>query len=469
MKAWHRLLLTLLLWVELEGAVVMANCIVTDPEYGDTGRCVCPANVLQKPLQMMMCMQMSELELQDGVLQLDSKYLSFQGSDEIGALALLPLERILLTRVRIPGVFLSTLLNTLPRTEVHQFDLTDTTLEALPHPPNPTEPCPVTSLRMDRVTFDPSLLRPPMHPLNAWLLSSLTHLTLRAVPGGLSLGNEACATIAMLANVTELDLSENSLTDESLVDLSRCLSSSVPPVSSLGLSVLRLGQNQVRSLEGLCPLLRASPNLTELDLSQNSLDGSAFGSACLNSTGQLKTLNLSSTGIQTAVGLVPAGVEVLDLSGNRLREFRNPPEGLRELYLSNNHLSLLPDLTGASQLQLLSLDGNRLTDLSGETSFRLVLDRLLELRVGRNPFTCGCEVIKSVELLRGNRNKVLDWPDDFLCTPLASNSTTLRLEDLDLTNCDQAVDETSSSGMKMNVNVALCMSVVVVAVTAILE
>ncbi|XP_041937846.1 toll-like receptor 2 [Alosa sapidissima] len=468
MKAWHRLLLALLLWVELKGDVVMAICMVSDSEYGDTGRCVCAADSLQKPLQMMMCLQMSELELQDGVLQLQSKFLSMQDSDEIAALVFLPLERILFTRVRIPGVFLSALLNTLPKTKVHHLDFTQTTLEALTHPPNPTEPCPVTALRMDRVTFDPSLLLPPMHPLYAWLLSSLNHLTLRGVPGGLLLGNEACATIAMLANVTELDLSENGLTDESLVNLTRCISSSAPPVSSLGLSVLRLSQNQVRSLEGLCPLLQASPNLAELDLSQNTLDGSAFGSDCLNSTGQLKTLNLSSTGIQTADGLVPAGVEVLDLSGNRLWEFRNPPEGLRELYLSNNLLSLLPDLTRASQLQFLSLDGNRLTDLSSATSFGLVLDRLLELRVGRNPFTCGCEIIESVELLRGNRNKVLDWPDAFLCTPLASNSTTLRLEDLELTDCDQAMDE-ASSGMKMNVDVALCMSVVVAAVTLMLE
>lgn len=438
----------------------MAECIHTDIENDDMGRCVCTADTLQNLVDMLVCLPLSELELQDGVLQLSDEYLSLQDSPEIQGFSELPLERILFTRVRISGSFLSVLLNILPKTNVRQLDFTEATLEALPHPHNPTQPSPITNLRMERVTFDPSLF-----PLNVWLLSSLTHLTLRGMPGVLLLGNEDCVNTPLFTNLTELDISESSLTDESLANLSHCLLSPFMPPASLSISVLRLSHNQLRTLQGLCPLLQASPYLVELDLSHNTLNDSAFGFSYFNSSNKLRSLNLSYMGIQATDGLMPASVEVLDLRGNQLREFRNPPQGILDLYLSDNHLIWLPDLVNATRLKTLTLDGNWLTDLSGASTLEVVIQNLSAFRAGRNPFTCGCEMKESVGILKRNHDKVLDWPDAFLCTP-PKNSTITRLEDLDFSNCDQAVNK-ASPGIKMNVDFALCMSAVV-AVSAML-
>ncbi|KAL2078443.1 hypothetical protein ACEWY4_026128 [Coilia grayii] len=458
MKAWHTLLLPLLLWVGSEVGVAMTAC--TTAKFDDTIRCKCTADTLQDPLTMWVCINTHELEFHDGFLYLQDEYLSKMV--EVTGQLKLTMERLSFTRVHICGVLLSALLNILPETKIRRLDFTEAKLLQMTQPPSPTQPFPVTTISMEHVTFHPCLLQSLVPPLNIWLLSSLSHLTLRNVTRGLLVGSSDCVSTVMLVNMTELDLSQNSLTDDSVVNVSRCLSSLTQPVGPLVLSALRLSQNQLHMLQELCPLLQTSPNLVELDLSQNDLNYSAVGSSCFGSTGQLKRLNLSRTGILAAEEVVPVGVEVLDLSGNRLQEFRNPPEELKELYLSDNQLSMLPDLVRATRLEVLTLDRNQLTSLSGEASLMMVLERLSVLRAGGNPYTCGCENTKAVFLLRMYHNKVQDWPEAFLCTDPRNNSAPHWLDDLEDFNCDE-----TSSGMGMSADVLLSV-LAVVAVTVML-
>ncbi|GLD67289.1 toll-like receptor 2 isoform X1 [Lates japonicus] len=79
-------------------------------------------------------------------------------------------------------------------------------------------------------------------------------------------------------------------------------------------------------------------------------------------------LNLSRSEITEVNSLLSTSLEKLDLSCNSLEVFNNPPQTLKWLDLSNNHLICLPSLANLSHLQELKVDNNQFTTLIDEVS-----------------------------------------------------------------------------------------------------
>ncbi|XP_030197185.1 leucine-rich repeat protein soc-2 homolog [Gadus morhua] len=140
----------------------------------------------------------------------------------------------------------------------------------------------------------------------------------------------------------------------------------VPTDLPPALEELRLDDNRVGAVSAAAWL--RCPGLLVLSLRNNSLgDGSeGFPSGALSPLGRLRTLSLDGNGLTGA----PLGL----------------PLSLRELYLRGNRIRLFPGgvFPGPSQLVILDLSGNRLTDEGlGRDSLRNA-PRLESLNLGAN-------------------------------------------------------------------------------------
>lgn len=344
------LLWTLLLWGALTLDIVKGDCVIT--EHGPRPqliRCVCSADFIQNQKDLLPdpCVHVHEMEICDGHLG-GITYKVPLNPQELD-LIFIPLKKYIFTRVSIAPEFLDALLRILPFSNVKELDFTNSSVEGVePSFVFPRLNSIVKKLRMEGVNVS-SLLHPSLHPLRAWLLPPLR--TLALVGSGLS--DIECGFSKLLMNVTQLDLSENRLTESSLANLSHC---PPPPVSFHNLSSLSLRRNLLTSFQALCGLLERSPVLQDLDVSWNNF--SIPPSGCFQDDRSLRVLNLSHARITEADQYLPRAVEVLDLSGNTLERFGSPPKGLRELYLSYNRLLKLPSLGNMDQLQVLELVGN---------------------------------------------------------------------------------------------------------------
>ncbi|CAJ1058564.1 hypothetical protein PFLUV_G00122180 [Xyrichtys novacula] len=160
-------------------------------------------------------------------------------------------------------------------------------------------------------------------------------------------------------------------------------------------------------------LLNLTTALTNLDVSRNNFSIFHFPQ-CLQER-QLRRLNLSHSGITEVNSLLSASLEDLDLSYNSLKEFNNPPQTLKKLVLSNNHLTSLHFLRNLSHLKELNVDCNKLTVLVDETKLGLgILQQLDVLHAGGNSYHCDCALLQTVLLL--NKTKFIsEDPGMYLC------------------------------------------------------
>uniref|UniRef100_A0A8C3Q8P4 Uncharacterized protein n=1 Tax=Geospiza parvula TaxID=87175 RepID=A0A8C3Q8P4_GEOPR len=129
------------------------------------------------------------------------------------------------------------------------------------------------------------------------------------------------------------------------------------------LQTLNLSQNSLKSLELTAEYISRLPKLNNLDISLNNFG--EIPEEC-KWPKHLKYLNLSSTQIPKVTACIPDTLEVLDVSGNNLKEFGRRLPSLKELYLTRNQLKTLPGAAPIPNLVSLSVRRNKLNSFSKE-------------------------------------------------------------------------------------------------------
>ncbi|NXY82606.1 TLR21 protein, partial [Alcedo cyanopectus] len=166
----------------------------------------------------------------------------------------------------------------------------------------------------------------------------------------------ACKVAKSFTSLQYLDFHDNLLVNNRL-DETIC-KDSWPSLQTLNLS-----QNSLKSLPQTANSISRLQKLIHLDISQNKF--SEIPDAC-EWPKTLKFLNLSNTQIPKATACIPPTLEVLDVSGNNLREFTLQLPFLQELYLTKNHLKALPGAAPIPSLAVLSVRRNKLISFSRE-------------------------------------------------------------------------------------------------------
>ncbi|XP_039920608.1 toll-like receptor 2 type-2 [Hirundo rustica] len=256
------------------------------------------------------------------------------------------------------------------------------------------------------------------------LLSNFTRVTVQNTKVFLV----PCRISQHLLSLEYLDLSANLLGDQSL-EHSACQG------AWPSLQILNLSQNSLSDLEMTSKSLSHLGNLIVLDISQNNFgeipDGCEWPKA-------LKYLNLSSTQIPKVTMCIPETLEVLDVSGNNLKEFGLELPMLKELYLSRNQLKTLPGAAPFPNLVALSVRRNKLNSFSKQEfeSFK----RMELLDASDNNFICSCEFLSFIHHEAGIARVLVGWPDKYVCdSPLAVRGAQVGAVHLSLMECHRSL------------------------------
>ncbi|NWH85100.1 TLR22 protein, partial [Aegithalos caudatus] len=237
-----------------------------------------------------------------------------------------------------------------------------------------------------------------------------------------------CRISQHLLSLEYLDLSANLLGDQSLQH-SAC-HGGWPSLQTLNLS-----QNSLSDLEMTSKSLSHLGNLIVLDISQNNFG--EIPDVC-EWPKALKYLNLSSTQIPKVTTCLPRTLEVLDVSGNNLKEFGLPLPFLKELYLTRNQLKTLPGAAPIPNLVALSVRRNKLNGFSKEEfeSFR----RMELLDASDNNFMCSCEFLSFIHHEARLARVLVGWPDEYVCdSPLAVRGAQVGAVHLSLMECHRSL------------------------------
>nr|XP_030127335.3 toll-like receptor 2 type-1 [Taeniopygia guttata]XP_030127336.3 toll-like receptor 2 type-1 [Taeniopygia guttata]XP_030127337.3 toll-like receptor 2 type-1 [Taeniopygia guttata]XP_030127338.3 toll-like receptor 2 type-1 [Taeniopygia guttata]XP_030127339.3 toll-like receptor 2 type-1 [Taeniopygia guttata]XP_041571799.1 toll-like receptor 2 type-1 [Taeniopygia guttata] len=201
------------------------------------------------------------------------------------------------------------------------------------------------------------------------------------------------------------------------------------------LQTLNLSQNSLKSLEQTAKYISRLPKLNNLDISQNNFG--EIPDVC-DWPKSLKYLNLSSTQIPRVTTCIPQTLEVLDVSGNNLKEFGLRLPLLKELYLTRNQLKTLPGAAPIPNLVSLSVSRNKLNSFSKEEfeSFR----RMKLLDASGNNFICSCEFLSFIHHEAGISQVLVGWPDKYVCdSPLAVRGAQVGAVHLSLMECHRSL------------------------------
>ncbi|XP_040887560.1 toll-like receptor 2 type-2 [Toxotes jaculatrix] len=219
-----------------------------------------------------------------------------------------------------------------------------------------------------------------------------------------------CATSGLLVNLQYLDLSDNLLTDMTLVE-TLCEGQS----KLKDLRVLNVSGNALKSLSTVSWLVANLYKLTHLDISRTAY--SSMPQSCTWPS-TLRHLNISGAKLTTTTPCLPPTLEVLDLSNNDLKSFTEALPALRELHLSGNKFMRVPPGRLFPSLQTLSIQSNTLNMFS-RSDFQSY-ERLQNLQAGQNKFVCSCEFVAffrsgtkeggGVSLTDGEESYVCDSP-----------------------------------------------------------
>ncbi|OQR71807.1 slit3 protein-like [Tropilaelaps mercedesae] len=182
------------------------------------------------------------------------------------------------------------------------------------------------------------------------------------------------------------------------------------------------------------------------------LDGNDIGALTPQSFAGLQrvqTLFVNKSNIATVHGRAFASMtrslRVLRLNDNRLATLADDVfaglSTLNELYLSNNQLTSVSNRTFVhlDSLRVLHLDHNHLVEMSLRTLQGNV--RLIDLRLGDNPWTCRCDFTQHLADLLRKRGDTMRDMSEVSC--LYNATMTLRLSELNVTDCDKLAEATS--------------------------
>ncbi|KAK6474690.1 toll-like receptor 2 type-2 [Huso huso] len=237
-----------------------------------------------------------------------------------------------------------------------------------------------------------------------------------------------CEGSKQMTNLEYLDLSENKLQDIAMT-------MSVCPGGYPKLRVLKLRKNYLKSYQTLCNTLSKLSKLTHLDLSQHDFSKPPLSCSWQQS---FQIFNLSDTRLNHIQNYLPATVEILDLSKNRLAVLDITLPTVKKLYLSNNVLQELPPAQNCPNVEVLCIETNKLTDIKKE---RLLAFRNLKyLKAGRNMYSCSCEFMSEIPDLMSAAAFVKDWPDDYVCeTPSHHKGSKVKDVQLSLLECHRSL------------------------------
>ncbi|NXJ62300.1 TLR22 protein, partial [Rostratula benghalensis] len=256
------------------------------------------------------------------------------------------------------------------------------------------------------------------------LLSPLTKITVENTKVFLV----PCSLSKRLWALEYLDLSANLLGDQSL-EHSACRG------GWPSLQTLNLSQNSLSDLKMTGRSLSHLRKLTLLDISQNNFGD--IPDVC-QWPKHLKYLNLSGTQIPKVTTCIPATLEVLDVSANKLKEFVLQLPFLKELYLTKNQLKALPGAAPIPNLVAMSIRSNKLNSFSREEfeSFR----KMELLDASDNNFICSCEFLSFIHHQAGIAQVLVGWPDHYVCdSPLAVRGAQVGGVHLSLMECHRSL------------------------------
>ncbi|XP_047441992.1 toll-like receptor 2 isoform X2 [Mugil cephalus] len=255
-----------------------------------------------------------------------------------------------------------------------------------------------------------------------------------------------CPTSQLLVNLHYLDLSDNLLTDFTLVE---SLCDTKPTLKEL--RVLNMSGNALKSLSTVSRLVAKLSKLTHLDISRTSYN-SMPQSCPWPST--LRYLNISGAKLTTTTPCLPITLEILDLSNNDLKDFTQILPMLRELHLSGNKLLTLPDGSFFHSLQTLTIQSNTLNMFSSADlqSYR----QLENLQAGENKFVCSCEFVTFLQSqLEGSGGvQLTDGEDSYVCdSPLYLQGKPVDQVHLSVVVCQRILFVSMSCGLALVVGV----------------
>nr|USC27890.1 toll-like receptor 2-1 [Sebastiscus marmoratus] len=258
-----------------------------------------------------------------------------------------------------------------------------------------------------------------------------------------------CPTTHLLVNLQYLDLSDNLLTDMTLVE-TLCDGNS----TMKDLRVLNISGNALKSLSTMSRLVTKLSKLTHLDISRNEYSSMPQGCSWPST---LRYLNISRAKLTTISPCLPATLEVLDLSNNNLKGFMLVLPALRELHLSGNKLLSLPPGRLFPNLQTLTVQSNTLNmfDRSDLQSYR----RLQDLQAGQNKFVCSCDFVDFLQsaIKGGEEMQLTDGEESYVCdSPLPLQGEPVGRVRLSVVVCRRVLFVSVSCGVALFVGILLC-------------
>ncbi|KAF3698161.1 Toll-like receptor 2 type-2 Precursor [Channa argus] len=216
-----------------------------------------------------------------------------------------------------------------------------------------------------------------------------------------------CATSGLLVNLQYLDLSDNLLTDLTLVET---LCDGAGTLEDL--RVLNISGNALKSLSTMSRLVKKLYKLTHLDISRTGY--SSMPQHC-SWPSTLRFLNISGAKLTKITPCLPATLEVLDLSNNNLKDFTLALPSLQELQLSGNKFLRLPSGSLFPNLQTMTIQSNTL-GFFGHSDLQ-EYKRLQNLQAGQNKFVCSCEFVPFLQqtLKGGGDVHLTDREENYVC------------------------------------------------------
>ncbi|XP_044039837.1 toll-like receptor 2 type-2 [Siniperca chuatsi] len=258
-----------------------------------------------------------------------------------------------------------------------------------------------------------------------------------------------CATSKLLVNLQYLDLSDNLLTDMTLVE-TLCDGNS----TLKDLRVLNISGNALKSLSTVSWLVVKLSKLTHLDISRNAYSSMPQGCSWPST---LRYLNISRAKLTTITPCLPATLEVLDLSNNDLKGFILALPALRELHLSGNKFLRLPPGWLFPSLQTLTIQSNTL-NMFGRSDLQSYR-RLQSLQVGQNKFVCSCDFVAFFQssIKGGGDVHLTDGEESYVCdSPLYRQGEPVGRVSLSIVECHRVLFVSVSCGVALFVLILVC-------------
>ncbi|NXL85244.1 TLR22 protein, partial [Alectura lathami] len=389
--------------------------------------CVCYRLNQDNAGSIIQCLAASVVEFRGGDLE---KYVDFPIDDLdpsiIDMLSTLEIRKIIFADLLVPEILLARVLRFFSYTQVQEIAFESCSfLGRSSWAEMAGQSLPILSLHFHNVTSAP--LAGHEHDfsnLSSWLqtLQELSVTTSRVT-------SLPCGIGRVFRALRSLDLAQNSLGDDSLM-VAFC-QGAFPQ-----LQLLSLQRNNLTSYHRVCRSMQLLHELRHLDLSQNRLVASPAYSC--EWPASLRIFNLSSAGLDEILTPLPPGLEVLDLSSNRLRAVDLSLRSLKALLLSHNLLPAATSIRSCPALDTLHLDNNLIMELPWDEV--KLLRRLQDVAVAGNPFNCTCTGAGAVQVLAAAGSLGQGWPQGYVCqAPARYQGVLVRDVPASVLQCDPAV------------------------------